>query len=153
MKPSFRWTCSYMGCVWFEASDDTGTYEIELRRELSAYERAQLNGGPDGAYAAEVERLIGWLQKTHGRGPVPAETVAAFNAWRMAEHHRFMRRLEADPDRYGPLDPADPLLQPPTLAKGAAHFHVTVEPTKENGWHCEGEWRFEPLPESVPVAA
>lgn len=152
MGPQFRWTCSYQGCAWFQVCDDTGTYEIELRHRLEDYERACLNGGPDGAYAKECARLIGYLVPRYPRAsPLPLSTVAAFNAWQIAECKEWVRKLEAEPERYGVLGPNDELRSPRYQAKGCAFFRVIVAPTKANGYRCEGEWVLETLPERFPA--
>lgn len=141
----FAFRCSYQGCVWFSVTDATGTYEVEFRHSLPDYERKVLNGGAQGEYAKEVEALIGWLVPRHRRenGPVPAATVRAWNAWRVAECKAWLRKLTAEPERYGAPNPDDS--RPRYLALGSAYWHVTLPPTQGNGWHCEGHWRFEAL--------
>src|SRR4051812_5289227 len=113
MGPQFRWTCSYQGCAWFRVCDDTGTYEIELRHRLEDYERTRLNGGPDGAYAQECARLIGYLVPRYPRtNPLPLSTAAAFNIWQIDECKEWVRKIEAEPERYGVLAPDDELRSP-----------------------------------------
>ncbi len=58
--------------------------EVCLRIRLDPYERAQLNGGPDGDYASEVESVIGVRcnrKASNGFGcALPAGLLEAFNA-------------------------------------------------------------------------
>jgi hypothetical protein len=85
-----RWTCSYMGCVWYEITDATGRYEVEVRHRLGDYERSILNGPQ---CVKDCETAIGGIHRSsHSWEPVPAETVAAFNAWRMAEYEAFVAK-------------------------------------------------------------
>lgn len=143
MATAFAFACSYQGTTWFRATDESGAYEVELRHSLSEYERRTLNGGASGAYAAEVESLIGYLVPRHRPGALPLETVKAFNAWQVSERDRWLAMLEAEPERYGAIEPKD--RAPRHVAKGTAYFHVTTQPTQANGYHCEGEMRFQPI--------
>lgn len=151
MATRFAFACSYQGTTWFKATDDSGAaFEVEFRHSLSDYERRTLNGGPDGAFAAEVESLLGYLvPRNYPATPLTLETVRAFNSWQVAECARWRAMIEGAPERYGELKPED--CQPRHVAKGAAYFEVTTRPTVENGYHCEGAWRFEHL-EAPPVA-
>lgn len=96
--PSFRFAfkCSYMGSVWFTVTDATGTYEAEYRHTLGSYERSILNpnaaGSDERPYADQVESEIGILRRSvcDNAGEISAETIAAFNHWRMSEHARVM---------------------------------------------------------------
>src|SRR5215217_7139156 len=146
MKPSFRWTCSYQGCVWFQVSDHTGVYEVQFRVRLEEYERRTLNG-PD-VVAAE-ESVIRWL-KRYGQ-PVPLETVQAFNAWQREEAENWRRTIATNPERFGELKPEDH--EPRYIAKGSAHWQApenwkTPEELREGG-----RWVFVPLPEPQQTAA
>lgn len=121
MIPRFRWTCSYQGCVSYEVTDATGTYEAELRREVSDYELAHANGDD---VRQEMRSAVGILRRSHSiavsmterTSEVPAETVAAFNAWRLAEHEKLLASLRSQPHRYGTIPDDDPLAQPPEPA-------------------------------------
>ncbi|TJW14416.1 MAG: hypothetical protein E5W82_10595 [Mesorhizobium sp.] len=133
MSYFFRSTCSYMGCVWFEVRDQTGSYKAELRVALGDYERSILNYDPDGI-RKHVENAIGLLTRcvADNAGEIPAATVAAFNAWRLAEHERHMAHLRANPERYG-TEFSEPWFQPP-LPVSAGRW------TRESGWS-----RVEPM--------
>lgn len=125
MEPRFRWTCSYMGCTWFEVSDGAGTYELELRRSAEPYELSIANGDD---CRRDMVAAIGILRSSHcNKTPrlfeVPAATVAAFNTWRLAEHREHMARLDAQPERYGVIAADDPLRKPP-LAARQGHYVI-----------------------------
>ncbi|WP_192242758.1 hypothetical protein [Mesorhizobium silamurunense] len=98
----FRRVCSYMGTIEYEIRDDAGTYRAELRTRLCDYERSILNYRPD-EIAPEIESTIGMLRRCvcDNRGEVDAATLAAFNAWRAAEHDSWLSRMRAEPERYG----------------------------------------------------
>lgn len=122
MEPRFKWACSYQGCVWFKVLDDTGDYEIEMRRAAEDYERKCYNGD-DADWQRNVVAMIGVLRRSHSLDKeVPAATFAAFNAWRMKEHADYVAKIAAAPERYG----VDYKPEPPMLAHAAARY--------ENGW-------------------
>lgn len=117
-EPRFRWTCSYQGTTWFEVSDETGTYELELRRAAEPYELAGANGDD---CRRDMLASIGLLRTSRCGDrarlfEVSRATLDAFNAWRLAEHREHMARLDAQPDRYGFIAANDPLRQPPLVA-------------------------------------
>lgn len=124
MRPSFAWTCSYMGCVTYRVHDETGIYEIEVRRDVSDYERGIYNGTPE-----EIERdlvgAIGLMRRSSNSSlPIPPATVAAFNAWRAAEHARLIADIERRWAKYGDVLPADdPVRVPPPPVRGA-HYEI-----------------------------
>lgn len=127
MSYFFRWKTSYMGCVWYEIVDETGRYEAELRNKLGDYERSILNYDPAGI-AKHVESAIGLLTRCvcDNAGEISAATIAAFNAWRLAEHEKQMAHMRANPQRYG-TDFPEPWFQAP-LPVAAGRW------TKETGW-------------------
>ena len=125
--PRFAFACSYQGTVWFRVTDETGTYEAEFRRSVPDYEMATANG-PD--VRRDMVESVGILRRSHlsdadlaawradRSAPcfaVPQATVDAFNAWRAAERAAHIAQMQADPDRYGIVDPADPFIFPPIL--------------------------------------
>lgn len=121
VKPTFRWTCSYMGCIWFAVYDETGHYEAVLRRELGDYERsiAAPSAIPD------MEAAVGLLVRNSfpSRG-IPSATVDAFNAWRLAEHAKTLAALRAQPHRYGEIPDDDPIAQPPAIARAGGRYEA-----------------------------
>lgn len=133
MQPSFAWTCSYMGCVTYRVHDETGIYEVEVRREVSDYERSISNGT-----AEEIERdlvgAIGLMRRSYNSGlPIPPATVAAFNAWRTAEHACLIADIERRWAQCGEVLLADdPVRVPPPPVRGA-HYEIG------RGWVCAGD--------------
>lgn len=120
-KPRFRWTFGYMGTVGFNVTDATGTYEAELRTQLSDYESSICNGD---LVRQECRSAIGILRRANCQKvgtlwsyAMPTDTVAAFNAWRAAEHAERIAEIKRQPERYGVLADDDPILQPPMVAR------------------------------------
>lgn len=136
MQPKFRWKCSYMGTVEYEISDRTGVYRAEIRHSVGDYELSIANGE---TVRRDMKAAIGILHRCHFTdsefrascdsgtgGPfyvVPAETVAAFNAWRAAEHAEHIAKLEAEPHSYGVIAADDPIRKPPMVAVGG-HYMI-----------------------------
>lgn len=118
--PTFRWTCSYMGCAWYEVSDHTGTYEVQLRHHADDYELSIANGDD---VRRDMKAAIGLLHRS-GRSwePIPCETVDAFNAWRLSERAKHIAEMQSQPHRYGDIDPNDTTLFPPIMpVRGAVY--------------------------------
>jgi hypothetical protein len=128
-EPTFRWVCSYQGCVDYEVTAATGVYWAELRTSAPDYALATANGDD---VRRDMITSIGILRRSHStptctlawtKDPstarlfqVPLETVHAFNRWRAAEHARHVAELESQPHRYGPIAADDPVRHPPMLA-------------------------------------
>jgi hypothetical protein len=111
-----------MGTVWYKVSDETGSYELELRRNTSDYERS-ISNYDDAGFAANVVGMIGVLHRSYSIDkPVPDSTFRAFNAWLLSEHAKHAAEIASQPQRYGDYVPAMPM-----LAHSAARY--------ENGWH------------------
>jgi hypothetical protein len=120
MQPRFAWRVSFADYIEFEVTDDSGTYRVEMRqRPPSAYWLKYANGDD---VRRDMHADLGLLRRCGcGDNParlfeVSAATVDAFNAWRLAEHHAHMARLDAEPDRYGFIPADDPLRAPPLVA-------------------------------------
>lgn len=136
---AFRWKCSAFGTVWYLASGDGEPYEIEVRRFASDHERRIFNGDEvewrrDVLGAIDLLRRSSWPDR-----PLPAELVAAFNAWLLAEHERHVRLIKAHPDRYGDVSDDDPLLAPPRPVRGARYV-------VGSGWAVEEDPTASPAP-------
>lgn len=127
MKPAFRWTCSYQGLTWFQVTDETGTYEAELRRTCHDYELERANGD---AVREEMKAAVGILRRSHCKPgdhsfAIPPATVAAFNEWRAAEHAAWLASMRAQPDRYGEISDSEfpaPMIANPGRFEGG-HWH------------------------------
>lgn len=121
---SFAWKASYFGCVAYTVTDETGTYEAELRHSVSAYELSIANGDD---VRREMASAVGILRRhnltDNGRWfEIPAATVKAFNAWRLAERSRILAEMKAAPDRYGEIDESDPFIFPPLIPARAGFY-------------------------------
>jgi hypothetical protein len=129
MTHTFRWTCSYLGCIEFEISNPTERYLAEFRHAASDYELSICNGDDvrrDALASIGILRRK-WSTDAESRAwrespetarlyQVPSETVAAFNAWRFAEQRRRIADIESQPHRYGILADGDPIRKPPLHA-------------------------------------
>lgn len=116
-KPTFRWRVSYMGTVWYDVTDETGSYSAALRHSASNYELSIANGDE---VRRDIKTEIGILRRefpARDGYAMPAATVAAFNDWRMERHRAFMAHLEAAPERYGVIAADDALRQDPKPAR------------------------------------
>ena len=121
--PKFKWRCSYQGSIWFDVWDETGMYELELRRSAEDYERKCYNGD-DADWQRNVVDMIGVLRRSHGSDQeVPPATLQAFNAWRKAEHDAQIAKMTAEPKLYG--DPKSFGKYAPTPAHAAARWQQT----------------------------
>jgi hypothetical protein len=122
-----------MGRVTYRVQDETGIYEVEVRREVSDDERNIYNGT-----AEEIERdlvgAIGLIRRSYNSSlPIPPATVAAFNAWQTAEHACLIAEIERRQAKYGEVLLADdPARVPPPPVRGA-HYEIG------RGWVCAGD--------------
>ena len=137
MKRKFKWTCSYRGTQWFDVTDETGTYQVELRHTITESGRTDYTGT-----AAEWEREVicslNVLRRSYqSNREIPASTVAAFNGWRQAERDRLLAEMTADPERYGDPSKFAKYFHPITPARGGRYvigtgWVITYEP-REGG--------------------
>jgi len=119
MQHTFRWKCSYLSLVWYDVTDETGTYEIEWRHNATEYEHSICNG--EDIWQSEVLPAIGTIKRSHDVDTsIPESTVKAFNVWRSTEHDKFIAMMEAQPEKYG-LKPDDSLRNPPQIVSGAVY--------------------------------
>ncbi|KGT73712.1 hypothetical protein MA20_42965 [Bradyrhizobium japonicum] len=118
-----------MGTVYYRVTTATETFEASIRHSVSDYELSIANG--DDVRRA-MRTGIGMLVRSID--PLPADIVAAFNAWRAAEHMAQMAKLDAAPERYGIIAADDELRRPPMIARAASYDVAT-------GWTpvCEME--------------
>lgn len=117
-EPRFAWTCSYQSRVDFHVVDHTGGYEITLQRELNPWYDELETCTEEGR--RDVRATIGTIRRAyHATNPIPASTVAAFNAWRDREHKALVAKFTVDPDRYGPRERWESLFPPPKPVRGA----------------------------------
>lgn len=125
MQPRFSWKCSFMGEVEYEVIDATGRYLIATQHAPSDYHLSICNGE---TARRDTLAKVGLLVRSHNCDrSIPAETVAAFNAWRAAEHVAHMAQLASQPERYGFISADDSLRQAPAVLRGA---HYVIGP----GW-------------------
>jgi hypothetical protein len=127
MTPTFKWTCSYQGTIWYQVTDHTGTYEAQFRRCAEQYECEGYNGDA----ARDLVAAIGIFCRSHSLPnsnerlfEVPQSTVDAFNAWRIAERARHVAEIKSQPHRYREVDESDPLLFPPILSARQGYYVI-----------------------------
>ena len=117
----FAFKCGFMGTVSYTVTDETGTFEAELRHTLGSYERSILNpyagAGDIVSYPDQVATEIGILRRSpcDNAGEVRPSTVTAFNHWRATEHARAVAFMLERPERFG--DVSD-MIAPPPVAGG-----------------------------------
>jgi len=124
--PRFSFACSYLNCVWYKVTDETGTYEAEIRLSLCDYERNIYNGD----YDSECGPLIGFLRANCRE--IPFSTVLAFNDWQAAKVKAACSEMDSNPDRYGIIPANDPL-RTPIQARGAAKY-IGSTPDRKDIW-------------------
>ena len=141
MKPRFKWTCSYRGSQWFDVTDETGTYEVELRHTIIEDDRSIYNGS-DAEWDREVVCSLNVLHRSHwSNREIPASTVAAFNEWRQAERDQVFAEMAAEPQRYGDPSTFTKYFEPITPARGGRYvigtgWVITCDETgNNNGAH------------------
>lgn len=149
MKTQFRFTCSYIGCIWYNVTDESGTYSVEFRHCFSDYESSISNGDD---VRRDCRDAIGILRREHcsdsdmtawrldKRAPcfaVSQSTVDAFNAWRAEERASHLAKMKADPARYG---------------ENSESVFSPIIPARR-GWYVSGAgWQWEGK-ETIYVAA
>lgn len=118
---SFHHKGAGMGHAWYSVHGAEGSGEIEYvtPQHMTPYMRSIHNGTP-AEFARDIESSLYVLRWSADpcRG-ITRDMLAAFNAWRMAEHAVFVAKIMAQPERYGITSPDDSLLAPPvTLRAG-----------------------------------
>lgn len=130
-RPKFKWRCSYQGKIWYDCWDETGMYELELRRSADDYERKFYNGNDDEWQRNNVA-MIGVLRRSHNIDqPVPDSTFQAFNEWLESEFNSHMAHMKANPQRYGDVTDYEGKYRPKP-ARAAARWIQTG--------YMEGHW-------------
>lgn len=149
MKTEFAWKGSYMGTVWFHVSDDTGSYIAEFRKSAGEYELSIANGDD---VRRDVVASIGILRRQHatpeqwksGRAyEMPESTIAAFNAWQLAERAEFIAKMKAAPERYGDIDESDSFLFPPIITARRGWYETGVGWITDNSPKSAGQIAYE----------
>ena len=92
----FSFRAGYMGCIWYDVTDESGSYQICHRHTLGDYERSIANG-PDTVRYMETQ-IGGVWRCSASTNPLPREIVDAFNAWREASFEHSMATLRG---KYG----------------------------------------------------
>jgi hypothetical protein len=114
---------SGMGHAWFTVHGPEGSGEVEYvtPQHFTPYMRGIYNGTPE-EFERDVAASLHVLRWSADpcRG-VSRGLMAAFNAWRMAEHAEFVARILAHPERYGITSADDPLLAPPVALRAGKY--------------------------------
>ena len=99
----FKWKCSWLGHVSYEIRDDSGVYEISIRRSFSDYDRSACRPEAREYEAAQIDVLS--LGASHR---VPSvEFLREFNAWLAEDHTRELAFIRSRPERYGEITEDD----------------------------------------------
>lgn len=124
MTYTFRWKCSWWVGAEFQVYGDGSPYRVELRSRATDWEREHFHINDDHWYN-DIVPSVGILRRSAESWlPLKPEVVAAFNAWRLAEHAEFIAKLRAHPERYGTIADYDPIIAAPSLARGGGHYVI-----------------------------
>lgn len=100
---NFKWKCSWLGHVSYEVRDDSGVYEIAIRRTFSDYDRMACRPEDRDYEAGQIDVLsLG----ASDRAPSLA-FLREFNAWLAEDHAGQLAFIRAHPERYGEITKAD----------------------------------------------
>jgi len=99
----FKWKCSWLGHVSYEVSDDSGVYEIAIRRTFSDYDRMACRPEARKYEAGQIDVLS---MGASDRAPSLA-LLREFNAWLADDHAGQLAFIRSDPERYGEITEAD----------------------------------------------
>jgi hypothetical protein len=121
---TFRWICSFMGCVEYEVYGDGPKYYcVEVRHEAGDYERSIFNGSEE-EWQRDVVAAIDVLRRKYDVArPIDPRVIDAFNAWRTTKHEVQLADILSKPEKYGDLPQNDPLRVPPRVVRGG-HYEV-----------------------------
>lgn len=126
---TFRWKCSWLGHVAYEVRDETGTYEITIRRSFSAYDRETCRPESRDYEATQVDVL------SFGGGGDRLPTLAflrEFNAYLADDHKAQIDAMRANPKRYD-LSDLDSDLAPGGLLAAPRPCHA-IKAYAERSW-------------------
>ena len=103
MARHFKWKCSWLGHVSYEVRDDSGVYEIAIRRTFSDYDRMACRPEARDDEADQIDVLsLG----ASDRAPSLA-FLREFNAWLAEDHAEQLAFIRSRPERYGEITEAD----------------------------------------------
>jgi len=98
----FKWKCSWLGHVSYEVRDDSGVYEIAIRRTFSDYDRIACRPEARDYEADQIDVLsLG----ASDRAPSLA-FLREFNAWLAEDHAEQLAFIRSRPERYGEITEA-----------------------------------------------
>ena len=99
----FKWKCSWLGHVSYEVCDDSGVYEIAIRRTFSDYDQTACRPDAREYEAGQIDIL-----SLGGSGRAPSlALLREFNAWLAADHAGQLAFIRSHPERYGEITEAD----------------------------------------------
>lgn len=121
MAITFRFRLSYLGEFTFDVFDGAERYQVAIRRNPpDSYHLSICNGD---AVRRDLLACTGMLHRCSGSAPISAATVAAFNAWKSAEHAAFLEHIGgANAEKYSCIGPSDPLRAAPAPAVGGEYI-------------------------------
>lgn len=120
----FAFRCSYRLYTSWQVYGDGQSYEVETTREGPAWlvdSCREVWNGSAADFDREVIGATNTLHKYASWEPISDDVVAAFNAWRAAEHARQIAELDANPARYGVIAADDPIRLAPPVLTGARY--------------------------------
>jgi hypothetical protein len=99
----FKWKCSWLGHVSYEVRDDSGVWEITIRRSFSDYDRRACRPETRDYEAGQIDVLS---MGASDRAP-SLELLREFNTWLADDHAEQLAFIRSRPERYGEITQAD----------------------------------------------
>jgi len=99
----FKWKCSWLGHVSYEVRDDSGVWEITVRRSFSEYHRLACRPETRDYEAVQIDVLS---MGASDRAP-SLDLLREFNAWLADDHAGQIAFIRSHPERYGEITQAD----------------------------------------------
>ena len=138
----FKWKCSWLGHVSYEVRDDSGVYEIAIRRTFSDYDRMACRPEARDYEAGQIDVLsLG----ASDRAP-SLVFLHEFNAWLEEDHAEQLAFIRSHPERYGEITEAD--TAPGGLLRGPRPCRA-IKAYGRDGWRVieDGEFMVANLPD------
>jgi len=131
----FKWKCSWPGHVSYEVHNDSGVYEIAIRRTFSDYDRTACRPETRDYEAAQIDVLsLGASDRTPS-----LDLLREFNAWLADDHAEQVGFIRLHPERCGEITEAD--TAPGGLLRGPRPCHA-IKAYGRDGWRAIEEGEF-----------
>ena len=99
----FKWKCSWLGHVSYEVRDDSGVWEITVRRSFSDHDRRACRPETREYEAGQIDVLsMGASDRA-----ASLDLLREFNGWLADDHAGQIAFIRSHPERYGEITQAD----------------------------------------------